>query len=156
MSYPDPDSLIQSFRVTYGLIQHHTTGLTHADSVIQPPFESNCLNWVLGHIINGRNEALGFLGGQALWTEEKVARYRTGSPPVIGPEDSLPLAQLLGDLGVSQEQLEASLATISTKAFSAVVETRFGPRPVGQHIAGLHWHETYHTGQLELLRQLRA
>ena len=39
-------------------------------------------------------------------------------------------------------------------ALAEVVETRFGERPVGQHVAGLHWHETYHTGQLELLRQL--
>ncbi|NHZ72498.1 MAG: hypothetical protein GWP17_05390, partial [Aquificales bacterium] len=25
---------------------------------------------------------------------------------------------------------------------------------VGDRIASLHWHETYHTGQLEILRQL--
>jgi hypothetical protein len=25
---------------------------------------------------------------------------------------------------------------------------------VGDRIAGLHWHETYHTGQLDILRQL--
>jgi hypothetical protein len=37
---------------------------------------------------------------------------------------------------------------------AAIVDTRFGERPLGQHIDGLHWHETYHTGQLELLKAL--
>jgi hypothetical protein len=33
-------------------------------------------------------------------------------------------------------------------------ETNRGLKPVAQHLAELHWHETYHTGQLELLRDL--
>lgn len=156
MTYPDPLTLAQSFGVTHSLIRRHTKGLSHADSVVQPPFEGNCLNWVLGHIVNGRNEALGYLGGKPIWTEAEVARYRTGSPPVTGPDDGLPLARLLADLDASQERLRVQLETISAEAFAAVVETRFGPRPVGEHVDGLHWHETYHTGQLELLSKLHA
>ncbi|MDX1613203.1 MAG: DinB family protein [Candidatus Promineifilaceae bacterium] len=156
MIYPDPATLAQSFRTTHGLIRHHTAGLTHADSVTQPPFEGNCLNWVLGHIINGRNEALGYLDAQSVWKETEAARYRTGAPPINGPQDGLPLSRLLDDLDATQKLLEERLDAIPAEAFSAVVETRFGQRPVGQHIAGLHWHETYHTGQLELLRQLKA
>ncbi|NIQ10155.1 MAG: hypothetical protein GWN61_15565, partial [candidate division Zixibacteria bacterium] len=29
-----------------------------------------------------------------------------------------------------------------------------GEKPVGQHLSGLAWHETFHTGQLDLLRSL--
>ena len=60
----------------------------------------------------------------------------------------------MDDFEESQTRILAVLQNISPEELDTVVETRFGERPVGQHIAGLHWHETYHTGQLELLRAL--
>ena len=136
MSYPDAQTLNQAYSSTQWLIKKHAGGLSHADSVVQPLFKANCFNWVLGHIISGRNEALTYLGGPPLWAEEELALYKTGSQPITNSEQALPLERLLADL-------DKSLPGI-----------RFGERPVGQHIDGLQWHETYHTGQLEILREL--
>lgn len=156
MKYPDAAAISQSYALTQRLIHRLTNGLSHADSLVQPPFEANCLNWVVGHIIAGRNEALGFLEMEPVWGEEELARYRTGSPAITGPEQALTLERLLADLDLSQERIAAVLGNASADTLAAVVETRFGPRPLGEHLAGLHWHETYHLGQLELLRQLRS
>jgi len=154
MTYPDAQSLNQDYGTTHWLIGKLIAGLSNEDSLVQPPFEANCLNWVLGHILAGRNEALSYLGREPIWDEPELARYKTGSPPITDASQALPLERLVDDFEESQTRILAVLQNISPEELDTVVETRFGERPVGQHIAGLHWHETYHTGQLELLRAL--
>lgn len=154
MNYPNAQSLSQSYGSTHWLINNLTDGLSNDDSLVQPPFEANCLNWVLGHILVGRNEALSYLDAEPIWGEAELARYRTGSPPITQADQALPLERLLANFEESQKRILGALENISPEALAAVVNTRFGERPVGQHIDGLHWHETYHTGQLELLRAL--
>lgn len=154
MSYPNAHSLGQSYGSTHWLIGKMVDGLSNDDSLIQPPFEANCFNWILGHILAGRNEALTYLGTEPIWGEAELARYRTGSPPITEAGQALPLERLLNDFEESQRRILAALESIAPEELETIIETRFGERPTGQHIAGLHWHETYHTGQLELLRAL--
>lgn len=154
MIYPDASTLIQSFGVTHQIIKMQTDGLSNTDSLLQAPFRSNCLNWVLGHIIVGRNSALRLLGETPLWEEQETSLYRSGSEPITGKGQALPLERLLGDLGESQQRISAALERTSPEELAAYVEFRGSERSVGQALAGLFWHETYHTGQLELLRQL--
>ena len=154
MSYPDAEYISQSYASNQWLIGKLTEGLTHADSLAQPPFKANCLNWVVGHILSGRSEALNYLGATPFWSQEEAAHYVTGSSPITGDDQGLSFERLLSDLDLSQKRIEAALAEISDEALAEVVDTRFGPRPVGEHVASLHWHETYHLGQLELLREL--
>ena len=85
---------------------------------------------------------------------KRLARYKSGSSPITTASQSLSLEKLLDDFEESQKRILAALERITADELAAVVDTRFGARPVSQHIAGLHWHETYHTGQLELLRAL--
>jgi hypothetical protein len=154
MSHPDSDTLIQSFAITQRIIKLQTDGLSHEDSVLQPPFRANCLNWVLGHIIVGRNTALKLLGQPPVWAETESSRYKTGSEPITSTAQALPLEQLLHDLDRTQERIAASLDRISPEDLGSSVQFRGRERTLGQALDGLHWHETYHTGQLELLRQL--
>lgn len=74
MTHPDAETLAQSYRVTHRIIKLQTYGLTHQDSLLQPPVRGNCLNWVLGHILAGRNTTLEFLGQSPLWQEEETSR----------------------------------------------------------------------------------
>ncbi len=154
MSYPDAQSLSRSYGSTHWLIGKLVDGLSNEESLIQPQFEGNCLNWVLGHILAGRNEALSYLGAEPIWDDSEAARYKTGSPPIMEAAQALTLERLLEDFAQSQARILAALERITPEELGEVVETRFGERPVAQHIAGLHWHETYHTGQLELLRAM--
>lgn len=154
MTHPDAESLVQSFALTHRIIRMQTDGLTHANSLLQLPFRGNCLNWVLGHIIAGRNTALKLLREPPVWDKEDATRYSTGSEPIRMDEQALPLNRLLDDLDRSQQRIVASLEQIPPEGLAALVDSGRGERPLGQTLAGLHWHETYHTGQLELLRQL--
>jgi len=154
MTYPDASTLVQSFQTTHWIIHLQTDGLTHSDSLLQPPFRGNCLNWVLGHIVAGRNTVLKLLGEPPIWSAEDIARYESESEPITRDEQALPLDGLLRDLDQSQQQITAALERMIPEALAAVVPFRGGEQPVAQAVAGQHWHETYHTGQLELLRQL--
>jgi uncharacterized protein YciI len=135
------------------LIQHTTEGLTHAESLLQLPFKANCLNWVLGHILAGRQIALEVLGGGLLWEEAWVARYRGGSAPVTDGEDARHLETLLADVTRSQALLDEALGACTAADLARAVEPRREEQPVWQVLAGRRWHETYHIGQLGTLRQ---
>ncbi len=154
MGYPTADTLIHSFSTTYRIITMQTERLTHADSLLQLPFRGNCLNWVLGHIIVGRNRVLKLLGEAPVWEESEAARYDTGSEPITSDEQALPFEKLLRDLDESQQQITDALGRLPPESLAEAVDTGRGEAPLGKTVAGLHWHETYHTGQLELLRQL--
>lgn len=154
MNYPDTETLTNSFRFTQMLINRMTRGLSHDDSVVQPPFKGNALNWVLGHIVASRNEALSYLGAEPVWGDEELALYKTGSDPITSSDQGLTLEQLLAAFDETQERIIERLAEMPEEDLGRIVDTRFGERSVGEHVASLHWHETYHTGQLELLREL--
>jgi uncharacterized damage-inducible protein DinB len=64
------------------------------------------------------------------------------------------MEKLIGDLDLSQKRIAEALGQMSEGELLQEAETDRGLKPVAQHLAGLHWHETYHTGQLELLRDL--
>lgn len=145
------ETLSQYYGIAYRVILRQTDGLTQEDSLVQPPFRGNCLNWVLGHIINGRNAALKYLGGDPVWSEEINKRYDRNSEPIAGDaENILPLPQLLHDLEVSQERIQAALQQITPERLATVIDED----TLEEQVRFLHWHETYHVGQLELLRQL--
>jgi uncharacterized protein YciI len=143
----------QDYESNTWLIGRALEGLTHQESLWQLPFRANCVNWVLGHILAGRQLALERLGGAAFWDEATVARYRGGSPPVTDGADARRLEALLADVTQSQELLDEALNACSAADLERRVETSRGEQPLWQVIAGRRWHETYHIGQLGTLRQ---
>lgn len=154
MNLPDPESLSQSYATNHWLIGTLVDGLTDQDALVQPPYEGNCLNWVVGHIVSGRHTAMALLGAEPVWDQDQIQRYKTGSPPVTGAADAVPLEKLTADLDLAQKRIAAALAEKTVEDLMEEGETDRGIKPIAQHLDGLHWHETYHTGQLELLRNL--
>jgi len=146
------EELIQAYETNTWLIGLLTEGLTHDESLLQPPFPTNCVNWILGHILVSRTESVQLCGGEP-WNEILIDRYKSGSQPIRdGDDDILHLDDLIKDLQTSQPTLSSLLVELGDDDLDEVVETARGGKPRWQHIRGLHWHETYHMGQLELLR----
>ena len=154
MDYPNAEGLGQAYKTNQWLIHRLVEGLNHADSIVQPPFQGNCLNWVLGHILVSRNRVLKLLEAIPIWGGDEVNLYNTGSAPITGDGQGVRFEELLEVLDLAQERIQEALDDIGSDQLDLVVETSRGTRPVGKHIAGLNWHETYHIGQLELLREL--
>jgi hypothetical protein len=153
---PVVSSLSQTAATNYWILGRQTANLTHEQSLLQLPFRGNCMNWVLGHITTRRHEMLELVGAELIWTPEWQARYNTGSEPITSGADAMRFEQILADLGTAHERLLARLAVITMDEMNAPAKTvpQDPPPTVAQRLAGLLWHETYHVGQTEILRQL--
>jgi uncharacterized damage-inducible protein DinB len=112
------------------------------------------MNWILGHILNDRNLVLKLLIEEPIFSEAEADRYQRESDPVTGLEDGLPFDQLLEKLALSKKNIVSGLRNITTERLAEIEEVGSLKEEVGALISFMHWHETYHTGQFELLRQL--
>ena len=153
MRYPDAETLIQKYQRTSYIIHRQTEGITNEESVIQPPVRGNCMNWILGHILTERNIVLKLLGYEPVFSQAETERYQRESEPVTGFADGLPFDQLISKLDITQQYIDEGLKNITPDKLAETVEISVGKDLVGAIIAYIHWHETYHTGQFELLRQ---
>jgi len=130
-------------------------GLTHADSILQPPARGNCLNWVLGHILDTRDGVLKLLGQPGILSEEQCKRYGYGSQPVCEDgADILKLEDAMALLDKSQLALEAALAAASEETLAKDHKSFMGVTSLAFFILIMYRHESYHLGQAELLREL--
>ncbi len=144
--------LSEQFSFQTSLIQHLVDGLNHEESLLQLPFEANCLNWVLGHILSRRQSSLEALGADSLWGERQLTLYRTGSASITSDEQAIHFDTLIDDLHRSLTMLESALQEANDDLLDRIVVNDRGEKTAEQHLEGFLWHETYHIGQLELLR----
>src|SRR5690348_17557139 len=101
-----PDDLAAAFARNVWIVKQQTNGLTHADSLIQLPFQGNPMNWVLGHLAANRDDVLELLGAPPVMADDGK-RYKRESDPLTGQEEGvLPLEELLARLDQSQERSE--------------------------------------------------
>ncbi len=147
------EKLASLFTTTNYVVMRQTEGLTNADSLIQPPFRGNCLNWVLGHIIVSRDDLLQVLGASRIQDGAVRALYETDSSPITAESPAMPLPELLAELTRSQLRLAEILRQKSIDELSAFIDQERN-QTLEDRLRGFHWHETLHAGALELLRQL--
>ncbi len=150
-----PEYLASAYARNVHIVKQQTDGLSHADSLVQLPFRANCMNWVVGHLVTNRNSVLKLLGADPALEAEHAARYAYESEPITGHGPGvLPLEELLAILECAQERLTGLLATITPDELNRQVIV-FGDRPmtVGEWLLFFFFHDSYHTGQTEILRQ---
>ncbi|MBI5082415.1 MAG: DinB family protein [Chloroflexi bacterium] len=147
-----PNSLIKMFNYNGELINKQTTGMTHEESLLQLPFEANCLNWVLGHIISSRTFPLRYVGEQPVWTDTQRARYRNGSANIMSDDEGVvKLKVLLETFNLSQERLLNGLRRVSYDDMCR--PSGNGENTIGDSLVYFHFHEAHHIGQIIYLAQ---
>ena len=147
--------LIKMLKMEISLIHDQTNGLSHADTLIQPRPGGNCMNWVLGHLLENQISMLKAIGGDSPIDPESVARYQRESAPISSDgEGVLLLEELLDGLDKVHSAIATRLSEMSEEDFD--LEIQYGERKAirGWRVFFLHFHYTYHIGQLEQLRQL--
>ena len=87
--------------------------------------------------------------------EGAAARYDSGSEPILGEgEGVLPLETLLTTLDQGQERIAAVLGQGNAETLTRAIPFSGRSVSAAQHAFFLYFHDTYHVGQAELLRQL--
>jgi hypothetical protein len=146
---------IRLLSIEHNMIHTQTEGLTQADTLIQPQPSGNCMNWVLGHLLDNQSTLLTLLGKESPVDSVLVERYLRDSDPVTGEGPGvLTLERLLDGLDRIQAALIARLGEMSDADFIREIEFHGRSVSVGWRVVFLNFHFTYHVGQLELLRQL--
>jgi hypothetical protein len=153
----DAASLTMILQRNFGVIQRQIKDITHEQSLMQPPFRGNCMNWVLGHLVMSRQRILIMTGQPTLWTQEQCNRYERGSEPIIDDSEALPFDKISADLATTQQRIQMWLENAKPEDLDAQIIPHNIPAdagPMWDWMEFLLWHEAYHLGNLELLRQL--
>jgi uncharacterized damage-inducible protein DinB len=151
----DVAHLIKAYDRNVRILKMQTEGLSHDESLIQLPFRANCLNWIVGHLVTNRNNVLKLMGAEDQISPVSVQRYMRDTDPVTpDSEDILPLENLLQLLEESQEKIKALLLEATNEDFAPRIAF-FGntEMSIGEWLLFFYFHDTYHTGQAEILRQ---
>jgi uncharacterized damage-inducible protein DinB len=149
----DPRSIAFQFAVGSFVFERNLAGISDEESLRTPKPAGNSLNWIVGHIVRTRNQALGLLGVQPAFDDSDFAAYGGQSPA----SQALSLTELKRRFQI----LGPSLASALEKATATQLEARapFSPtnnpnETVGSLLASIAFHEAYHLGQTGLSRRL--
>ena len=144
--------LIDDYEFHNRIMHHFIDGITHKESVLQLPFEHNCMNWILGHIVTNRSHVLETVGAAHEWQEEVRRLYHQDTQPVTPESKSVQFETLIGYLDESVDLLKAALEDVSEEWLEENHSNYRGEKTRYAHITSFHWHESFHLGQLEILK----
>ncbi len=103
----------------------------------------NSAHWILGHVLFIRNSLIELLGGVPVWKEEDFKHFDRGQKPIQEQLNSPDLETLKEFFQKSENEL--------VRLFSQDIVVRSEDR---QNVVGLVFHESYHAGQLGIVRKL--
>jgi uncharacterized damage-inducible protein DinB len=158
---PAPPSEIAIYQhqagITQSVIRVNTAGLTHEDSLVQPQPDGNCLNFIVGHVVNVYDQVLPLVGQEPVMGDA-VRRYERGSPPIRDAAEALQLSDLLAAFDTQTERFQAGLATLTPEALERPMP---GPDSKGELtettrslLSTILFHQAYHAGQTGVLRRI--
>jgi hypothetical protein len=146
---------IRLYKIENDLVHRQAEGLTQAETLLQPQPTGNCMNWVLGHLLENQVSVLELLGEQAPFQRTELERYQRTSEPVTGEGPGVwQVERLLEGLSQVHEKLVTRLAELNEEDFAREIHQGERTFTVAWRLAFLQFHYTYHVGQLELLRQM--
>jgi uncharacterized damage-inducible protein DinB len=152
----DGAALSRLYRFSDLCVRANLKSVNHEESLFQPRPAGNCINWNLGHLLASRNALFDALGLETFWDESRSRTYRRGCPPLVDPEEAVPLEELFDLWESTQQTLLGYLKGKTAEELAAVVPhpDDFLGRTKAELLGTLAVHETYHGGQLGLLRRL--
>jgi len=146
--------LAKAFARNANIVKSQAKDLTHEESLIQPPFRGNCLNWVLGHLIANHDDILETLGEPRLF-EGQLDRYKRESEPLTHEDKgTIRFEELVEWFERGQVKITECLDHADEAQLSREVISGERKSTVGQRVFFSYFHETYHVGQTEMFRQL--
>ncbi|MCW1970153.1 MAG: DinB family protein [Anaerolineae bacterium] len=130
----------------------YLANLTHTQSLVQPPIEGNCVNWILGHIVAYRNYALKMCQLAPAVSDAIEQRYAKESAPVLADgSDAAQFEDLRQAYYDGHERLMAYVATMSAEQAAEILSVAGFTQARAEILTTFLRHESYHLGQLEWL-----
>lgn len=159
METPVKTIFTQQFKYPFGSVIVNTEDITDEEALVFPSGDGNCMNWIVGHIIDARNQLLTFLKEQPVWDNKELHCYARGAKPKDVQELFLPFNQLIEYLKTSYDRLISGIKHVQTGKLAAISNISLQGRATISHTL-LEWltvfsfHESYHCGQTGSLRKI--
>lgn len=151
------NDLAKMYEISYGAINRNLEDVSQEESLVRPQPAGNCLNWVLGHIVLYRGIVQKVLGRTPIFEGADAKPYERGSH-YDGTERYLDLATLRGLLSDAHQDLIPAISELTEEHLARPVPEELNrpplAGPVGNALARLNFHESYHAGQIGLLRRI--
>jgi hypothetical protein len=144
--------VLDDYRFHNRIMHQFIDGISHEESVLQLPFEHNCMNWILGHIVTNRSHAMETVAAAHEWQSDVRKLYHTETPPVTPESPSIKFETLIAYLDESVETLQNALEDVSEEWLEENHSNYRGEKTRYAHLTSFHWHESFHLGQLEILK----
>ena len=147
------ETIISQLKFSQWAANKNLDGVTHEDSVVRPSGGANDGNWILGHLIAVRNKLLPVVGEQAIWDDARIGSYVM--PSTDDTSGRVPFNELRAALVSTHEKLVAGIARLDEATLAQKAPFSPGGDPnetVQSLLAKVVVHESYHTGQLGIVR----
>ena len=154
MATTSANILIELLKNNHNIMHQQVKDISQAESMLQPPFRGNCLNWDVGHILTVYGEILEEMGLPGTMSEAEQKTYGYGSEPLCDAAKAGDLSAMLARLDQALPVIVEKLGSLSEEELARKVNIWRGEVSLIQALFYMQWHATLHTGQLELLRQL--
>ena len=151
----DSNVLHWLFQFNDYMVQGHCKDIDHEKSLLVHGAGGNCMNYVLGHILLTRESIIEIAIGNWSMPEAGVSLYAAHQDS-IDRTKLLPFEQLVALWIESQHQLMESLSKLTEVRMHEMIPDSppfRKPDQRGRALHFYHFHETYHVGQLGLLRR---
>jgi uncharacterized damage-inducible protein DinB len=150
----DPNVLSFQFSIGAFVLDRNIAGVTHQESLWAPQPGGNTMNWIVGHVVRTRNQALGMLGAKSLFDD---ADFRSYGPGAFEPQKALSIEELKRRFDALGPAIADALQQTTREQLAHVAP--FSPtgnpnETVGSLLASIAFHEAYHLGQTGLSRRL--
>lgn len=135
--------LISIIKYNHFAVNKNLENIDQQYSLREPESGGNSINWVLGHIVVNRDRVLKFLGHKKMCDKNMEKIYMKASR-IKENKKSVRISRILKIFNDSQEEITRSLSELDPEDNKETV----------LNIAGYAFHESYHAGQLGILRRI--
>lgn len=149
----DPQLLAAMYARSAKLLLANLEGVTDEQALWQPSPDVNNINWLVGHLVNGRCRIGIMLGVEPVWDADTREVYKNGAARLMADSAGIvPLSRAITDFAFISEATGAALQALAPDALLAPADdARFTSR--AEHFLYMHFHEAHHAGQVMLLRE---
>lgn len=135
--------LISIIKYNHFAVNKNLENIDQQYSLREPESGGNSINWVLGHIVLNRDGVLKLLGCKKM-CDKKMEKIYMKTSHIRENKESIRISRILKMFNDSQEEITKSLSELDPEENKDTV----------LNIAGYAFHESYHAGQLGILRRI--
>lgn len=142
--------IARNYQKNTGFLQYLLNGLTDEDMLARTG-QSNTIGWILGHLILYRGKTLQLLKIPCEIHESEKA-FERGVEKNI--ELKIDAAKALEDMMSRGEQLVERILELDETDLQRTLDVSFpgGKNDLGSGLSFAAWHETFHIGQIDLIK----